>query len=347
MISETVQIIDPRTYPDWDRIVESSPGSSFFHSYGWARTLSDSYGYAPFYFTIFEKGKIKALISLMEIDSVLTGKRGVSLPFTDYCTPIAAGGMSFSNFFDYIVAFGKNRGWKRIELRGGQSLFPEVPSFASYLAHTVDLGKGEEKTFSRLRESTRRNIKRARTQGVAVEVSREPEAVKEFYRLNVRTRKEHGLPPQPYRFFRMVYEHVISRGGGFVALASYRGRNIAGAIFFHFADKAIYKFGASDKKYRELRGNYAVMWESIQWLARKGFASLSFGRTEMENKGLQQYKTGWGPEESRIDYLNFDLRRGAFVAGKRHGVPSYTYILRELPVSVLNLLGSAIYRHVG
>ena len=347
MISGRAEIIDPLTYPQWDEIVRSSPGSSFFHSSGWARVLVHSYGYTPFYFTVFENGKLGALLALMEVDSVLTGTRGVSLPFTDYCAPVAGEAIPFKALFDQVISFGKTRRWERIELRGGQSYLPGAPSFASYVGHTLDLARGEEEIFSRLRESTRRNIKKAKSQGVTVKISCDAEAFKEFYRLNLRTRKEHGLPPQPYRFFQMVYDHIISREMGFVALGAYNGKNIAGAVFFHLGDRAIYKYGASDKRHGGLCANYAVMWEAIKWFGNQGFKSFCFGRTEMGNKGLQQFKRGWGPEEGWINYLKFDLSKGSFVSGKSKGVPPYTYILRELPVSVLNLLGSAIYRHIG
>ena len=48
---------------------------------------------------------------------------------------------------------------------------------------------------------------------------------------------------------------MISIENGFVALASYSNRVVAGAVFFHFGSKAIYKYGASDRNYQHLRAN--------------------------------------------------------------------------------------------
>jgi hypothetical protein len=117
-LSLPIKIIDPTVFPSWDEMLLGTPGASFFHSAAWARVLSQSYGYTPLYFTVIEGGKLRALVPLMEVNSFLTGKRGVSLPFTDYCEPILEEGIAFQELFDPIIDHGKKRGWKYIELRG-------------------------------------------------------------------------------------------------------------------------------------------------------------------------------------------------------------------------------------
>ena len=397
------QIIDPTTYPGWDDLVCSSPNYSFFHTSSWAKTLCDSFGYSPIYFTVIENNKLRALVPLMEVNSILTCKRGVSLPFTDYCEPIIEKDNDFVHIFNNMIEYGKKRGWKYIELRGGSSLFGVKPSAFSpqsseapgpslepqtlnlepvpkvprslifnpessrpapctlhpapcfseaYLGHTLDLTKGEKKTFSGFRDSTRRNVKKAKKQGVEVKISQDAEAITEFYRLNCMTRREHGLPPQPYQFFRNVYDHVISKGRGFITLAAYSGQNIAGSIFFHFNRKGIFKYGASDKKFQNLRANNLVMWESIKWLCERGFKGLCFGRTEPENEGLKQFKNGWRPEEYSINYFKYDLKRKVFVSNNKDSERGTRNVFlhrlfQRMPIPVLNLAGRVLYRHMG
>jgi len=347
-----LQILNPLEIPDWDKILRTHPGYSFFHSSVWARVLSESYGYTPLYFAVLENGRLEALIPMMEVNSFLTGKRGVSLPFTDYCEPIVAEGVSFKDLLAHILDYGKEQGWKRIELRGGQDLLPKDATSETYFGHTLDLTGGEERMFSNLRDSTRRNIKRATSKGVSAGISSDWDAVKEFYRLNCMTRKQHGLPPQPLYFFRKLYDHIISKSLGFVILASHNGRNVAGAVFFHYGDNVIYKYGASDRKYQELRANNLVMWGAIKFFAHKGLKSFCFGRTEPENVGLQQFKSGWGPEEHQIHYFKYDLTRAGFVSNNKNSERGtrnifWHHLFQRLPLSILNLAGSRLYRHVG
>jgi hypothetical protein len=370
-----LQIIDPTQYPGWDNLILSHPDYSFFHSSIWAEVLKKSYGYTPMYFVALGEKGISALLPVMEVKSFLTGRRGVSLPFTDYCEPICNGNIGFVHLFNQVIEFGRKQGWKYIELRGGYSFYPDsfspnsemtrdsqllparasaqggetldvIPSYV-YFGHTLSLEKGEQSLYKGLRDSTKRNIKKARAEGVEVTISDQPESINQFYSLNSLTRKRHGLPPQPFSFFKNILELVIKKRYGTVILGFYEGKAIVASVFFHFAKKAVYKYGASDLSYQHLRANNLVMWEAIKWYSQNGYKSLCFGRTELENHGLIQFKSGWGATEHPINYYRYDLRKEAFIAGSSNVVGFHNKIFRRMPIPILNRIGNILYRHVG
>lgn len=132
-----------------------------------------------------------------------------------------------------------------------------------------------------------------------------------------------------------------------VVLASYNGRTIAGSVYVHFGRKAVYKYGASDRRYQHLRANNLIMWEAIQRYSGDAYASLYLGRTEPENDGLLQFKRGWGCDEQRINYYRYDLRSDAFVAGRLSVSGAHTAFFRHMPLPLLKLAGTLLYRHVG
>ena len=137
-------IANPFDDHDWDNRVLSAKNYSFFHSASWARVLCESYGYRPLYFTWTSTGRIQALIPCMEITSLFTGKRAVSLPFTDYCEPILEDEFSNETFHPLmhkLIAYGKNAAWESIELRPGISLSREFVSSRTYYGHTLDISK--------------------------------------------------------------------------------------------------------------------------------------------------------------------------------------------------------------
>jgi hypothetical protein len=400
-----IQIIDPTRYASWDDLLLSTPGCTFFHSSAWARVLSESYGYKPLYFAIMDNDKFRALVPIMEVKSFLTGKRGVSLPFTDYCDPIIEEEKEFVDLFDTIIEQGRRRGWKYLGLRGGEKylrsqesvvrseesessdvfpvscllspgssfkkadLLPRISQpaarnlflpthnsqlgtwnifpYITYLGHTLFLGKGEQSLYKGLRDSTKRNIKKAKAEGVDVRISDQPESIDQFYNLNSVTRKRHGLPPQPFSFFKNVFELVIKKGYGIVVIGLFEGNAIAASVFFHFGKKANYKYGASDLQYQNLRTNNLVMWEAIRYYCGKGFDSLSMGRTEPENQGLIQFKSGWGATEHQINYYRYDLKKESFVSGSLKVTGFHNKIFRNIPIPLLNRLGNILYRHVG
>lgn len=343
----TFEIIDPTKYPKWDERLLELSDASFFLGSAWARVLCDSYGYRPFFFISLKKGLLGAIFAVLEINSLLTGKRGVSLPFTDFCDPVVPSDVCFHELFNEIKAFGRKRGWKYLEVRGGSSFFQQEAPAQCFYGHTLDLSKGIENAYSNFRDSTRRNIKKAEREGVKVAIQNSMNAVEEFYRLNCMTRKDHGLPPQPFSFFENIHRHVLAKEMGFVALASIGGKAIAGSVFFRFGDKAIYKYGASDKKYRQVRANNFLMWESIKWYEEKGCKGLHFGRTERENEGLRQFKNGWGTEEKAINYYRYDLDRDAFISNISNTASRAGKLFSKLPLPLLKSIGNIFYKHVG
>jgi len=342
-----LQIVNPLAIPNWDDLVVATGKGSFFHSSAWARVLHESYGYKPLYFASFENGKLIFLMPLMEVNSWLTGKRGVSLPFTDQVSAIAPDKIIFRKTVEDVTDYGRKNGWKYVEWRDG-SLFPEaVNASESHYTHELNLLKTEKELFSGLRDSTRRNIKKADKAGVSVEISQSRDSIKSFYGLNCITRKRHGLPPQPLSFFEKVFEHVISKGHGILVSAAYSGEVIASLVFFHFGKNAIYKYGASDLMHQGLRANNLVMWEAIKWFREKGFEAFNFGRTEPENEGLLQFKRGWGAQETQIRYCRYSMKTRAFSRGEASAGGLMNKAFAHTPVSILQLLGGLLYRHAG
>lgn len=341
------EIVNPVEYSQWDNLVLQAKEYSFFHSSGWAEVLRRSYDYRPLYFTSTEEGKLLALIPIMEVKSLLTGKRGVSLSFADYCEPIGTNAEAFTALFNHVIDFGRKRGWRHIELRGGESFLAAAPASDEYLCHTLELSGNEESLLSRFRHSTRINIKKAIREGVEIRISTAFQAIKDFYELHCMTRKRHGVPPQPFHFFRNIHEILIAKNSGLVLLASYRERPIAGAVCFHFGNKAIYKYGASDNSYQQLRANNLITWEAIKWYSGNGYAAFCFGRTNYENEGLRQYKNGWATTEKKIAYYEYNLKQGEFVGNLADKKTMGNAVLQKVPKSFLKTIGRILYRHIG
>ena len=269
------------------------------------------------------------------------------MPFTDHCPILTENPNLFNVIFKQIVRYGQKASWKAIDLKGGIKYLRDTTlPFETFLTHDLDLSQTDQDIFSTFRNSTKRNIKKAVKNGVHVEIQSSIESVKEYCRLHGITRKSHGLPPQPYYFFKKIYEHIISQEKGFVALAVHQNKIIAGAVFFQFGNKAIYKYGASDPAYFYLRPNNIVMWEAIKWYIQNGFKIFSFGRTDVNHKGLAQFKRGWGTTEDILNYYKYDIAQDAFVTQKAGIKSSYTFF-KTMPMPVLRLIGNILYRHLG
>jgi hypothetical protein len=335
-----LQPVNPLGHPDWDAHLTRRPDFSFFHGAAWTRVLAETYGFNPVW-----QSDGKSLLPLMEVNSWLTGRRGVALPFTDECPPLCGSAREFRPLFQQALELGRARSWKSIELRGGRGFFEETPASLAFYGYRLNLMADEARMFGSMGGSARQAVRKAEIDGVTVEVSQSAEAARDFYQLQCLTRKRHGLPPQSLGFFLNIQRHILSQNQGMVALASWRGTKIAGAMYFFLGGRAIYKYGASDFRHQQLRPNNLVMWEGMKWLARKGSTSLHLGKTSLANEGLRKFKLNLGAVEEQIEYVKLNLRTNRFEVENDGVAGWHNRIFRALPVFMSRRAGELLYKH--
>ncbi|GFO62067.1 hypothetical protein GMST_43920 [Geomonas silvestris] len=341
----TVTIVNPLKLPKWNQLLQSSGQATVFHTSNWARVLAESYGYHPAYVMLAEQGSFRGCLPVMEVNSVLTGKRGVCLCFSDCCGAVTQGLDDFQLLLESVLMLGKMGNWRYAEFRGEQYLAEQIPNeaYAYHELEITDVGK----MHSRLRKGTSSSIRKAEREGVHITVSQCVEDLREFYRLHCLTRQRHGLPPQPSSFFYKLHQHLIAEDLGFTVLAHYKQKAVAGLICLHFGDHAVWKYGASDDSFKHLNANNLVLWETIKTCAARGFRCLSLGRTDLNNDGLISFKNGWGAIMTSLNYYRYDFTSNGFVScGKKHS-GSFRQLFRYLPIDMLKLIGRLAYRHVG
>lgn len=341
------QLLNPKEHPDWDEQLLRSGDHSFFHTSGWARVLEATYGFKPLYFVRQEDGRFSLIMPMMEGHGPLKGKRGIALPFTDRCAPHVQEPESVKAAVQYAIDYGEKNNWRSIEWRDGRYGPEGAPAWETFLVHEIGLRKTETDLFKSLSSNNRRNITKALREGVSVRIDRSADSLKSFYRLNCITRKRHGLPPQPFIFFKNVYEYILSRDLGQVISAYHAGKVIAASIFFHFGTEALFKYGASEMEHQGLRPNNLLMWEALKWYNDREFETLSLGRTELDNRGLLRYKRAWGAKESVLEYFRYDVGEKAYLVKHRVRGELSRFLLARTPIGILRTIGRLLYRHVG
>jgi hypothetical protein len=338
-----VETIDPLTDSSWGREIAAHPDAGPFHTPEWARVLTSTYGHRPVYLRFSRGGKTAALLPLMEVRSWLTGRRGVSLPFSDECRPLFFEDCEPQEILKKLESLRRERRWKHFELRGEgiapQSAKPSV----TYYGHVLDLRPGAEGIFASFDSAVRRAVRKARRNGVTVRIDSSEAGIREYYRLHELTRKRHGIPPQSPAFFKKLHASMIESGHGFVALASHDSRVVAGGVYLRSGRNAVYKFGASVEGAKEIRANNLVMWEAIRTLANAGAESLDLGRTSLHNKGLRRFKQSWGAVERCVSYSKW---RGSWHADRDATTGFHTAIFSRLPLALNRLLGRFLYSHL-
>jgi hypothetical protein len=344
----TVRVVDPLTDASWDQAVSAHPQSNIFHSTAWARVLNKTYGHIPIYLQFCRGTGTFGLVPMMEVISSVTGRRGVSLPFSDFCEPLPPSEPDADLLLDKLVELARERKWDYFQLRGGRGNLPTgaIADVERFYGHKLDLSVGRDSLFGGFDGSVRRAVRKAENCGIRIEISSARKAMLDFYYLHVRTRGRHGLPPQSLSFFLNIDEEIMKRQLGFIVLAKRQNKPIAGAVFFCSRDTALFKFGASDERTHQFRGNNLVMWEGIRHLVGKGLKTLHFGRTALNNAGLRRFKLSWGTEEEVIEYFRFALSPQRWLNSVRNASDFHNQLFRSLPPFVNRFAGALIYSHL-
>jgi hypothetical protein len=338
--------MDPLERSDWDALVAAHPHSTVFHGSGWARVLRDTYGHQPHYFARIESHQLAGLLPVMEVSSWLTGRRGVSLPFTDFCPALKSAEDDGRDLYQMAMECGRQRRWKFLECRSCDGSWEGSRPSLSFYGHKIGLGTGEEKLFQGLESSVRRGVRKAEKSGVRIEFDTGEESMRTFFKLHCGTRRRHGLPPQPWRFFLNIQRHMLSLGQGFIAMARLESKPLAAAVFLHDRRHALYKFGASDYAFQHMRPNNLVMWAGMKRCAELGLATLNLGRTSLSNEGLRRFKLGLGAEEEEIRYAKYDFSSKQFVKDIDRVEGWFNQVFARLPLPALRLSGAVLYPHL-
>src|ERR1051326_520611 len=85
----TVVTVNPIEDVRWRHFVQRHPAASVFHTPEWLEALRRTYRFEPVvYATVSQDGALQDALVLCNVSSWLTGKRSVSLPFSDHCNPL-------------------------------------------------------------------------------------------------------------------------------------------------------------------------------------------------------------------------------------------------------------------
>jgi len=212
--------------------------------------------------------------------------------------------------------------------------------------HYLKLDIKPEELFKKFRKKgVQYCIKKAAKSDIDISQSTDLESLMTFYNLHLMTRKKHGVPIQPKKYFIKLWENIINKGMGFVMLAYHKDKAIAGGVFLHYNKNIIYKYGAADPEYMNLCATHALLWEAIQWACRNGYEVMDWGKTEKTNQGLRNFKLGWGTEEKELIYSYIGTSPKEYSSGWKQKVVEK--VIQKSPVWVGRLFGEILYKHVG
>ena len=330
--------------PAWLGLVAAVPDASVYHLPAWTRAVADTYGYrAAVLAGLDERGRVAAGAPVVRVRRP-SGAAWVSLPFTDHAPPLARDAASLERFGEGLAAWSARMG-APVEVRGALPPAAGWRAVTVGLRHVLALDAGVETARRGFSETHRRRLRQAERSGLRARIGRTADDVEAFYRLHVLTRRRQGIPVQPRRLLRGIWERLIAAGHGVVVLVEMPGRPpVAGAVLLAWNGTATLKFQASDETCWEARPNHLCYWESLRWASEAGYRRFDFGRTETRHEGLRQWKAGWGAEAVPLAYA-LTGQGGPGVGDHGPLGAALRLVIRSSPPVVCRALGALLYRY--
>jgi len=351
-VGANVYRIDPMSDGRWTEFVQRHSRASVFHSVGWLQALHSTYGYEPLAYTTSSPGeKLQNGLLFCLIDSRITGRRLVSLPFTDHCDPLSDSSENLVELLSFSQKALRTEKLKYLELRPTSGDFSTANGIASFLPtarfflHTLSLAPPLDELFGGLdKNCVQRRVRRAERAHLEERSGKSEELLKDFFQLFALTRGRLHLPFTPVDWFRNLVRHLDDAVRIRVA---YKDRApIAAVLTLSFKETVYYKYGCSDARFNRFGAMPWLLWRTIVEARSDGAAAFDLGRTEEDNPGLLAFKNHFVRQPQSLTYWRYpdansldSLYGWKLRAAKR--------VFSCLPNSFLRIIGRSTYRHIG
>lgn len=343
----------PLEDPRWERFLVRHPRSSAYHTSAWLRALERTYGYEPLAFTTSPPGmELEDAVVFCDVKTWLTKRRLVSLPFSDHCDVLVDHPEKLNTILAELKTrlFGTHLAY--IEFRPATGLDTTVigpHSAHQFCGHQLDLRPDLDVLLKNChRDSTQRKIRRAEREGLLYQEGRSSDLLDSFYNLLILTRRRHGVPPQPRRWFQALIDGF---GNDLTIRVAFKNdRPIASILTLSHKDVLLYKYGCSDERIHNLGGMHLLFWKAIVEAKQKGMRTFDFGRSDWSNPGLITFKDRWGAGRTSLSY--FRLSASAQPSEFTLANPGWKqraagFCFSHLPGGILRIAGEMIYPHLG
>lgn len=351
---EKLHAFDPLTDPRWEQLLSSHPDASLFHSPAWLRALQKTYGYQPIgYTTCAPHEVLDNAIVFCSVESWLTGRRLVSLPFSDYCAPLVRNTQGLQGLVERLEGECQEKDWRYVEIRPLESfglVAPNMGPILTYTLHRLNLRPDLETLFVNFhKNSIQRKIRRAEREALRYEEGSSEELLDIFYRLLLMTRQRHMVPPQPREWFCVL---MNTFGEDLkIRIAFKDKRPVAGMLTIRYKDTMVYKYGGSDTRFNRFGGMHLLYWRSIQDAKKAGLRVFDLGRSDADQAGLIKFKSRWGSTETTLTYLRITPAGNSVHIFDPSARTWETRVAKRVfgyvPPSLLSVMGRILYKHIG
>ncbi len=303
-----VKKLTPSKYNLWDNFVESHKAGSIYHTSRWLNLISKVYGHEAHYITLErEDGKIIAGLPLFIIKSKITHSRISTVPCAHACNPLVSNQSEYLILMNYVQDLMREETIQYYELKTVIDNDYKIQYTGSAIEKYSTYILGIDRTLETIKNSfhkscIQRGINKSLRSNISLCIAHSVNEVEYFYKLYFLMRKNRGLLPQPYIFFKTMWEIMIDDNHIDILYAKHNNTVISAILLLKYKDTVIYEYGASLPDMMKLRPSQFLLWSGVQRSKEQGYKKYDFGRAANDNKKLIEYKLRWGTNQIYLPY---------------------------------------------
>ena len=327
----------------WDDFVQRCPDATFFHRAGWQRVIETAFGHPTWFLYAESEGEIRAILPLAQVKSLLFGNTLSSLPFCVY-GGIAATDPAAADAVDRAAqALAKRLGVDHLEYRQLRSRHPEWLARDVYATFRKPLLADPEHNLLAIPRKHRAMVRKGMASGLGSHIDADTTRFFDCYAASVHRL---GTPVFSRRYFSALQREF---GDDCEVLSiEHAGKAVSSVLSFHFRGEILPYYGGGGTAARALAANDFMYWELMRTAAARGCRSFDFGRSKV-GTGAYDFKKNWGFAPAPLGY-EYRLYGAAAVPENNPLNPKFRLFIglwRRMPLTLANLLGPHIVKHLG
>ena len=308
-MAEAPGVREVRDRQAWDAFVADHPEGNFLQSWRWGE-LKAHYGWCPLRLAAPASGPIRAglqvlvqtrgLLPLGPRAGVAYVPRGPLLSAPDDALALLRAAL--------LRARQAGASFVRVEPPGRaavQSLralgfrptaqFIQIPRTA-----LVDLRPDPDAILARFKPKMRYNIRLGARRGIEVVEGSTAADFKDFFSLTEITASRERFAIHTPAYYRDVWE-TFRPDQGALLTACYQGEPLAAVVTLRFGPTAVYLYGASASRHRNLMAPHAAQWAAMRWAKARGCRWYDlWGVADPDDPadplaGVHRFKLGFNP----------------------------------------------------
>lgn len=173
----------------------------------------------------------------------------------------------------------------------------------------IDLSQSEDEILSKMKRTTRQNIRAAQSRGVIIKEGGEADLAA-FCRLKQMTESRSDFVCYDQDYYQEAWHQFATRGCMKLWLAYFGDELLAGLMAIYFGQWVVYAWAGSSRTYLEKRPNDLLFWSAMLWGRENGYHYCDLGGIspivadamiqnheppDCKEKGIARYKLGFGP----------------------------------------------------